>query len=145
MKESEFTTRIHAFLQRRLQEEGTINAMMNMELSSYDEGAQTIELFFPIEKWQLNPAGNMHGGMIAAAMDITMGCIAYVSGNATFTPTIHMAINYVGSIPFGDTLMIEGICDHNGSRIAQIRAIAKIKSNGKIVATANGSYAINTH
>lgn len=145
MKETDFTTKLDAFLQRRIQEKGTINAMMNMEVFAYDEVSHSVELSFPVDKWELNPIGNMHGGMIAAAIDITMGCIAYVSGNATFTPTIQMAINYVGIIPFGDTLMIQGICDHSGSRIAQVRAIARIKSSGKVVATANGSYAMNTH
>lgn len=144
MENSEFKKRLDIFLQRRLQEEGTINAMMNMRLENYHEEKKSIELAFPVEEWQLNPAGNMHGGMISTALDITMGCVAYISGTATFTPTIQMAINFVGSLKKNDTLLIEGICDHSGSRMAQVRAIARMKSTGKVVATANGSYVMNT-
>ena len=86
----------------------------------------------------------MHGGIIATALDITMGCISYVSGNAVFTPTIQMAVNYVGGVSSGDTLLVEGICDHAGSRMSQTRAIARSKKSGKVVATANGSYIMNT-
>ena len=68
----------------------------------------------------------------------------YVSGNAVFTPTIQMAVNYVGGVSSGDTLLVEGICDHAGSRMSQTRAIARSKKSGKVVATANGSYIMNT-
>lgn len=144
MLESEFTKRLNIFLERRLHEEGTINAMMNMSVEKFYEKEHKVVLAFPVETWQLNPAGNMHGGMISTALDITMGCIAYVTGTASFTPTIQMAINFVGSIKAHDTLMIEGICDHSGSRMAQVRAIARVKSTGAIMATANGSYVMNT-
>ena len=82
--------------------------------------------------------------MIATALDITMGCIAYISSEAVFTPTIQMAVNFVGGVKQGDCLVVEGICDHDGSRMAQTRAVAKVKSSGKVVATAIGSYVMNT-
>lgn len=142
MMEEEFRKRIALFLQRRIKEEGTINAMMQMQMVSCDFDKPSVVLSFPVETWELNPAGTMHGGIISTAIDIAMGCIAYVSCEATFTPTIQLSINFVKGIQQGETLYVEGICDHAGSRLVQTRAIARL-ANGDIVATANGSYAIN--
>lgn len=143
--ETEGKKRMHTFIENRLQYEGTINAMMKMKVLSYDFTERTVVLAFPVERWQLNPAGNMHGGMISTALDISMGCAAYTMSEASFTPTIQMAVNYVAAIPEGEILEIEAINDHAGSRMSQLRAIARLQSSRKIVATANGSYAINTH
>ncbi|MEG0328966.1 MAG: PaaI family thioesterase [Longicatena sp.] len=136
--------RIQTFLQLRLQKEGTINAMMNMKLESVDEEKRKIILSFPVEKWQLNPVGHMHGGLISTAMDITMGCVAYTFSKADFTPTIQLSVNFVNAIKEGDTLYLEGVCDHGGSRMAQTRAVARTNHKDEVVASANGSYAINT-
>lgn len=136
--------RLTHFLQKRLQEKETINAMMKMKLITYNDVNKTVILAFPIAQWQLNPIGNMHGGMIAVAFDIAMACIAYVTGNGVFTPTIQIAINFVHPITLGDTLLIEAICDHGGSRMAQVRGIAKSQKSGATIASANGSYVMNT-
>ena len=144
MDKQVFKERVAHFVSQRVRDEGTINAMMDMELVAADYESKTVVLSFPVKDWQMNPAGNLHGGMIATALDITMGCISYVSGNAVFTPTIQMAVNYVGGVSSGDTLLVEGICDHAGSRMSQTRAIARSKKSGKVVATANGSYIMNT-
>ena len=144
MKQRLFEERLQYFLTQRLKDEGTINAMMDMKLVSADYENKTVILEFPVCAWQMKPAGSLHGGMIATALDITMGCIAYISSEAVFTPTIQMAVNFVGGVKQGDCLVVEGICDHDGSRMAQTRAVAKAKSSGKVVATANGSYVMNT-
>ncbi len=123
-----FEERIQTFIERRQKEEGTINAMMKMHLISSDYDQKTVVLAFDVEAWQMN-------------LDITMGCAAYTSIEATFTPTISMSLNFVSSVKAGDVLEIEGICDHVGSRLAQVRGIARV--HGKVVATANGSYVIN--
>lgn len=143
MNEQTIDMRLQYFLERRLKEEDTINAMMRMNLVSLDKKKYCIELAFPIEGWQLNPAGNMHGGMICTALDITMGCVSYIFSDADFTPTIQMSVNFDASIHEHDTLIIEGICDHAGSRMVQARALARIKGSDTIVASANGSYAVN--
>lgn len=144
LEETECKKRMKTFIDNRLKEDGTINAMMKMSIKEYDIAKQTITLDFPVEPWQLNPAGNMHGGIIATALDIGMGCAAYTMSQASFTPTIQMAVNYVAAIPAGEILEIEVFNDHAGSRMAQLRAIARLKSNGQVAATANGSYIINT-
>lgn len=135
--------RLQHFLQLRLTKKDTINAYMKMSLVSYDFEHTSVTLAFPVEAWQLNPAGQMHGGLISAALDITMGCVCYIFSEASFTPTIQMSVNFNKGIKEGSILLIEGICDHVGSRMGQARAIATIQNEQGVVASANGSYAIN--
>lgn len=142
MNDEEIILRLQRFLDIRLKEDGTINQLMDMKLHDYDIKQKRIRLSFPIHEWQLNPVKHMHGGLICTALDITMGCVAYVFSEALFTPTIQMSVNFVKSIKENDELIIEGICDHAGSRMAQVRAIAYVKED--LVASANGSYAVNT-
>ena len=98
MKQRLFEERLQYFLTQRMTDEGTINAMMDMKLVSADYEHKTVILEFPVCAWQMNPAGSLHGGIIATALDITMGCIAYISSEAVFTPTIQMAVNFVGGV-----------------------------------------------
>lgn len=141
----EIETRIQQFLKIRCSAKDTINAMLEMEFVDYDIEHKSVTLAFPIKTWELNPAGNMHGGMICAALDVTMGCASFIYSKAAFTPTIQMSVNFVKGIKAGDTLFIQGICDHAGSRMAQARSIAYVKKSGEVAATGNGSYALNTY
>ena len=144
MEKEEIKERLQAFLDIRLHKEGTINAMMKMELVELDIENKRVILRFPIEAWQMNPAGNMHGGMICTALDISMGCVSYIFHDVVFTPTIQMAVNFVEGLRAGQNLLIEAILDHGGSRMGQCRAIARREADHKVVATANGSYIMNT-
>lgn len=135
--------RIQHFMELRNTKTGTINAMLEMELYAYDLEQKTITLAFPVCTWEANPVGNMHGGMICAILDVTMGCAAYVFSQAYFTPTIQMSVNFVKGIPSDEVLLVEGILDHAGSRMAQARAIARLQRTNEVAATGNGSYAMN--
>lgn len=142
MDKKEVEQRIEYFFRKRQNDLHTINAMMQMQFHDWDIDTRTIMMSFPVQAWQLNPAKQMHGGMICTALDMAMGCAAYVYSKAVFTPTIQMAVNFVSAMKEDDVLVIESICDHSGSRMGQIRAIAKV--NDHVVATANGPYVINT-
>lgn len=143
MEKEKIEQRIKHFMELRNTKQGTINAMLEMQLYAYDIEQKTITLAFPVRAWESNPVGNMHGGMICAALDVTMGCASYVFSDAYFTPTIQMSVNFVKGIPSNEILLVEGICDHAGSRMAQARSIARLQSTNEVAATGNGSYAIN--
>ncbi len=136
------TQRAKHFVAVRNERKETINAMVGMELAEVQEEQKKIILTFPIYTWELNPDEHTHGGILAAMLDIAMGCAAYSFSKAVFAPTIQMAVNFVKSTHADDVLRIEAICDHAGSRMAMIRALA-YDQQGNVVASSNGSYAIN--
>lgn len=62
-----------------------------------------------LEPRHCNPAGICHGAMYMALMDFAMaGAICSHLQMTTFTPTITMTLNYMGSARAGDILYAEG-------------------------------------
>ncbi len=131
------------FVTVRKERKDTINALLQMELMAVEEAQKKIVLAFPISAWELNPDEHTHGGILATILDVAMGCAAYAFSQATFTPTIQMAVNFVKGSNQNDKLQVEAICDHAGSRMAMVRAVA-YDQKGNVIASSNGSYAINT-
>ena len=130
------------FIALRTRAEGTINAMVEMELVRMDEQTRTMTLKFPLRGWEMNPVVRTHGGILCTLLDMAMGGAAYTYSEAAFTPTIQMSVNFVKGSGTGDELWIDAVCDHSGSRMIMTRAAARLK-DGEVVATAVGSYANN--
>ena len=134
---------LESFLASRQSLDGTINRMMEFELQDAELDEKAVTLRFPVKAWQLNPMGVMHGGMICTAMDITMGCAAYMLSHGAHTPTIEMSVNFIRPVPNGDFLSIRAYADHAGKRFVQLRCEAVLQSSNQIAATAVGTYTLN--
>lgn len=65
---------------------------MQGELINYDLQEKTIVIKYPILKEQLNPYGNMQGGIISAAIDNTIGPLSVLVAPPNFTR--HMETKY---------------------------------------------------
>lgn len=119
---SHIQQRLEHFLKLRLScDEDSINHRMNMSLMDWN--LEMVVLKFPVEQWQLNPMGGMHGGMIATAIDITMGCAAYTFSDAQNTPTINLNIQYIRPVLAIKPLYVKAVIDHVGGRIMQVHGI----------------------
>lgn len=142
MIKEEYEKKLEHFLELRLQADvNSINHKMEMNLVSYDK--QHIVLSFPVNSWQLNPMGNMHGGMIATAIDITMGCASYAFTQADNVPTVSMNIQYLKPVIANQDLFIKATVDHAGSRISQIRCVGWQQDEERICVSASGAYIVN--
>lgn len=65
---------------------------MKGALVDYDIEGETLKIRFPILREQLNPYGNMQGGIIAAAIDNTIGPLSMLVSPPNFTR--HMEVKY---------------------------------------------------
>ena len=65
---------------------------MQAEVVDYDMGKASLTVKFPVLDHQLNPYGNMQGGMIAAAIDNTIGPLSMLVAPPNFTR--HMEVKY---------------------------------------------------
>ena len=117
-----------------------INGMMKAESAgcSYEEG--TMSFAFPVQKWQTNRVGNLHGGMIATAFDITIAALARFYAGKNFTPTVSLDIKYVRPAKEGDTVIVTARRISAGRRISQLVCEAKDSATGKIIATGASVY-----
>ena len=50
----------------------TVNGMMKCRDAGCDFEAKSLSFAFPIQPWQANRVGNLHGGLICTAFDVTI-------------------------------------------------------------------------
>jgi acyl-coenzyme A thioesterase PaaI-like protein len=80
---------------------------MQGRLVGYDPVEKVLRAAFPVLSEQLNPYGTMQGGMIAAAIDNTLGPLSMLVAPANFTR--HLEVKYRRSVtPESGEVMVEG-------------------------------------
>lgn len=118
----------------------TVNGMMKSEKvdCSFKEG--TITFAFPVQPWQANRVGDMHGGLICTAFDITIAALARFYAGENFAPTVSLDVKYIRPVKIGDTLLVTARAAAAGRRIIQLTCEAYSKTTGKLTATGASIY-----
>lgn len=128
---------------RRLNDERpeTINSMMRPEYEGCDPSHCTLLISFDTRDWMSNPAGVMHGGLIATALDVAMGSLSFFYAGEKITPTISLQTSFIRPIPLGEKLMIEARVTSSGRTV--VNATADAWAGGKrdrLLSTGTGVY-----
>ncbi len=120
----------------------TLNGRLRAELEDCDDGLREICLRFPLEPWQVNGLGTLHGGMASAMMDLTMSMAVYCFSRQSIPPTVSMTVNYLRPIPMEDGVLVRARLTSLGRRNATAYCEALIPGSGKVACTAIGTYAV---
>ncbi len=133
------------FIQRlnsdRDQRGPSFSVFMQPRFEACDFSAKTLLVSFPVEEQMRNPAGVMHGGTVAGAVDSAMGSLTFYLSGEFLTPTINMNVSYERPIATGKRLFIEATCLSCGKTMAYATARAYLEGQPeKTVASACGTY-----
>lgn len=120
----------------------TLNGRLKGELESCDDGTQEIVIKYPLQDWQVNGLGTLHGGMINTMMDLVMSMAVFCFSRKSIPPTITMTTNYLRPVPMGEYVFIKARLTSLGKRNATAYCEAIIPASGKVACTAIGTYAI---
>ncbi len=120
----------------------TLNGQLKAQFVSCDDTTQELVLEFPLEGWQVNGLGTLHGGMAYTMMDLAMSIAVYCFSRETIPPTVSMTVNYLRPIPMEGTVQIRTRLTSLGRRNATAYCEAVIPSSGKVACTAIGTYAV---
>ena len=120
----------------------TLNGRLKGELESCDEQRQEITLRYPLEDWQVNGLGTLHGGMSSTMMDLTMSIAIYCFSRQTIPPTISMTVNYLQAVPMEGSVLVKARVTSLGRRNASAYCETIVPGSGKVACTATGVYAI---
>lgn len=120
----------------------TLNGRMKAEFVSCCDDRQELTLRFPLQEWEVNGLGTLHGGMVNAMMDLAMSMAVYCFSRKSIPPTVSMAVNYLRPVPMEEYVLIHTRLSSLGKRNATATCEAIIPASGKIAATAIGTYAI---
>ncbi len=100
----------------------------------------TLAYVFDTEPKMANPAGNVHGGVIATMLDTTMGALIYYMAGEKITPTISMKVDYVVPGIVGRPMYVGVKCTRCGKTMAYITCKAWQGDEDKPIATADAVY-----
>ena len=126
--------------ENNVEQKETVNGMMKSEKISCSFADKTITFGFPVQPWQANRVGNMHGGVICVAFDLTIAALARFYAGENFAPTISLDVKYVRPVKLGDTLLVTAKATSTGKRITQLTCEAYSKETGKLAATGASVY-----
>lgn len=120
----------------------TLNGRLKAALESCDEQQREIVLRFPLEDWQVNGLGTLHGGMSSAMMDLAMSMAVYCFSRQSIPPTISMTVNYLRAVPMEGSVLVKTRLTSLGRRNATAYCETIIPGSGKVACTAIGTYAV---
>lgn len=118
----------------------TLNGMMKCADGGCSFADGTLSFTFPIQPWQANRVGKLHGGVICTAFDLTIAALARFYAGENFAPTVSLDVKYVRPASVGDVLVVTAKATATGRRISQLTAEARSQESGKLVATAASVY-----
>lgn len=118
---------------------------LGMDLTEIGGGKATIEMPYAAHIVGDPKTGVIHGGAVSAVMDTCCGA-AVMSHPAfpTGTATIDLRIDYMRAATPGQTIVARATCYHVGRSVAFVRATATDDDTGNPVATASGSFTVET-
>lgn len=121
----------------------TLNGRLKASLFTCDDEEKTLTLSFPLESWEVNGLGTLHGGILSTMMDLAMSMVTYCFSRQTIPPTVSMTTNYVRPVPMkGGSVQITARLTSLGKRTATAYCEAVLPESGKLACTAIGTYAV---
>lgn len=117
---------------------GMLNDMIDPQFVDCDPDKKSCRIRYKKFKWEDNGRGEVHGGVISAMMDTTMGVNAIALTDA-YISTSDMTISFIR--PFrGKSFIIESEAIQVGKRIIRLEARAYDEQTGKCLALSTGSF-----
>jgi uncharacterized protein (TIGR00369 family) len=125
--------------------EAPITRLLGWKFLDFDDAQQVIRVEMQARPEFINPAGFIHGGMLAAMLDETLSpALAATLGPGEFAPTVEIKVNFISPARVGRILgtgrivsrgrsicFMEGqLHDEQGNLLATATATSKIGRNG---------------
>lgn len=115
--------------------------LVGYEIISVDRKSHEGRLRLKIREDHLSPARRVHGGVISACFDVTLGLAAFSTMAAwDVCSTVELKVNYLKPIHLGDDLLFVSGVDFKGKRLRVVHAY--VYKNGEKTPTgmASGTY-----
>ena len=117
-----------------------LNGMMRSTAAGCSYSNGTMSIAFPVQDWQANRVGKIHGGIIASAFDITLAGLARFYAGENFSPTMSMEVKYHRPAEVGDSIIVTAKKLTAGKRIINLSGECVSATTGKLIATATATF-----
>lgn len=119
---------------------GKINDMMAAKFTACDAAGQTLTLEYEVQEWMANPAGTLHGGLMATAADMTVGILARYCKMARECVTVQLSVNYLRAMKTGTRFFVHAKAEKAGKRILFMSAQIEEADTGKLAGDVTGVF-----
>jgi uncharacterized protein (TIGR00369 family) len=98
---------------------------------------EKLVLEFTMREEQANPAGLIHGGVVAALVDETIGAMMFYVGEPHFKKSVNITVNFLSGARPGDVLHVEARLIKTGKNISFGDARVIRADDQRLIATGN--------
>lgn len=127
----------------RAEQTDRLNGMLGLELVACDRSEKRAVFALEPRPWMVNSLGVLHGGVLAAAMDVSLGMLCRYFSNSAVCPTAHLDMNYLFPAPAADLIEIRVRLLRAGLVLCVAAGEAAARRNPQqILVSATGSYCI---
>ena len=89
-----------------------------------DEAARTLVFSFEFHNWMCNQGGNIHGGVIAEAISMSVNALAWYYAGRKQNPCISLQLCYPRPGLAGERIYVRATAVHAGKNMAYVSAVA---------------------
>lgn len=119
--------------------------MMQPKYIDCNYETKELSIMFHVEKWELNPQGSMHGGLVSAAFDNTFGMLTHYLADDCFITTVDLSTRYLKPIPEDTELLVKVKACSSGRTLVSLTGEAYIVGEDILAATASSTFMILRH
>ncbi len=123
-----------------LQHKEGFNSLLKPTFVSANNEQNSFIIQYELQPWQLNPRGELHGGIVSALFDLGMGYGAVAMSGGFSVATADLTIGFLDRVDGADKILVEVTIQKAGKLLIRMRADATSLQTGKIVATAVGTF-----
>lgn len=123
-----------------VQQEGRINGMIAPAFVSCSFAEKSCVMRYPMQGWQTNRMGVVHGGIITTCMDNAMAILNMFLAGEYFTPTLTMEMKFLRPMQADDAILMQVQAISVGRQISHLRADAVSEKTGKTVASGTATF-----
>lgn len=124
-----------------LLEFGVIGKMKPSFLRCDFEAGESI-MAYDVLDWELNPQDMIHGGITSTGFDTSLGMLCHYYAEPNILTTVNLSTAFLRPIRLGDTMIYHSKIKSFGRSLVTMDGEVYTKSNGKLAATATGTFKI---
>ena len=117
---------------------GMLNDMLDPEFIDCNPDNNSCRVRYKKYSWEDNGRGEVHGGVVSAMLDTSMGLAAIANSDGSVS-TSDMTVSFIR--PFrGKSFIVEAAAVHMGRRVIRCEAKAYDEETGKVLAASTGNF-----
>lgn len=118
----------------------SFNDLLNPVFEDCSMQDASLTLRFHTEPWMGNTGGNMHGGMVAAICDLTMGLLVRYFKEMQACVTVHLSTEYARGVTMTGDVLVKATLEKAGRNIYFATAKVYRTSDGQMAALASAEF-----